>query len=237
MASEKMLFMRYQELKKLLNLDSSIKRIECFDISHTQGQSTVASCVVFDEHGPCKKSYRLFNIKNITPGDDYAAMEQAITRRFKRAQQDGIYPDVLVIDGGLGQWRVAQRILHELNINNVTIVGIAKGPERKAGLEKLIFGTQEISLPEHSPALHLLQHIRDESHRFALNAHRKKRHKASISSSLTNIPGIGVKRHQALLRRFGGLRELAAASVEEIAKVQGISLELANKIKMLLEKS
>ena len=232
MTSVKILLQRYHELKKLLNLAKPIRKMECFDISHTQGNSTVASCVVFDENGPCKKLYRYFNIKGVTLGDDYAAMEQALTRRFKRALQTLDFPDVLVIDGGLGQWRVAQRVLESLQISDITIVGIAKGPGRKAGLEKLIFGVepQEIVLPEHSPALHLLQHIRDESHRFALKAHRKKRLKVSLQSALTEIPGVGLKRAQALLMRFGSVRAISTATVEEIAKVKGVGLELARQI-------
>jgi excinuclease ABC subunit C len=231
--SKQILTTRYQALQDFLKLEHKIKRMECFDISHIQGQFTVASCVVFDNNGPCKKSYRSFNIQNITPGDDCAAMQQALTRHFKRLSENAVeYPDVLVIDGGIGQWRVAHAVLENLNINKICIVGISKGPTRKAGLEKLIVGDSQqlLTLPEHSPALHLLQHIRDESHRFAITAHRKKRNKASISSSLISIPGIGKKRYQALLLRFGGLRELALASVDEIAKVRGISAELAQNI-------
>lgn len=223
---------RVQDLQVLLKLSKPITRMECFDISHTQGQATVASCVVFDAQGPCKSAYRRFNIENITPGDDYAAMEQALTRHFKQLLEKQDLPDVLVIDGGKGQVAVAQRVLASLNGSVVTVVGIAKGPTRKAGWEKLILATQttETTLAADSPALHLLQHIRDEAHRFAISAHRKKRQKASLESSLESIEGVGPKRRQALLRRFGGLRELAKASVEEIAKVQGVSKQLAAKI-------
>ncbi|KTD21526.1 excinuclease ABC subunit [Legionella lansingensis] len=223
---------RYEALAELLQRKEAIQRMECFDISHTQGKATVASCVVFDAEGPRRSDYRRFNIHDITPGDDYAAMEQAITRRFKRLLQEQRLPDVLVIDGGKGQVTVAKRILEALQITTITLLGIAKGPERKAGWERLILLTQEreISLPADSPALHLLQHIRDEAHRFAITAHRKKRQHATLESSLETIEGVGPKRRQALLRRFGGLRELARASITEIIKVSGINEELAKRI-------
>ena len=222
---------RYRALCLLIHKPYPIIRMECFDISHTQGESTIASCVVFDERGPCKRDYRQFNITDITPGDDYAAMEQAITRRLKRVAQEGRLPDVLIVDGGKGQMTVARRVFTALGIDGVTLVGIAKGPDRKAGLERLIIGDDsEITLQADSPALHLLQHIRDEAHRFAITAHRKKRQKISFESSLDSIEGIGTKRRQALLGRFGGIRELAKASIEEISKVQGISYSLAERI-------
>lgn len=223
---------RYRALCALIHRPYPVSRMECFDISHTQGDSTIASCVVFDEQGPCKREYRRFNITGITPGDDYAAMEQVITRRLKRLAQDDRLPDVLIVDGGKGQMTVARRVFAVLGIYGVTLVGIAKGPDRKAGLERLIIGdgSQEITLPADSPALHLLQHIRDEAHRFAITAHRKKRQKVSFESSLDSIEGIGAKRRQALLGRFGGLRELSKAPVEEIAKVHGISHDLAERI-------
>jgi excinuclease ABC subunit C len=223
---------RYEALQQLLSLTKPIARMECFDISHTQGEATVASCVVFDEEGPCTSQYRRFNIQGITPGDDYAAMEQVISRRFKRLVEAQSLPDLLIIDGGKGQVGVAKRILSSLNVSNVTLLGIAKGPSRKAGLEKLILVNEqrEFTLPEDSKALHLLQHIRDEAHRFAITAHRKKRHKAGIESTLEQVEGVGAKRRQALLRRFGGLRDLAKASCEEIMKVSGISERLAKRI-------
>jgi excinuclease ABC subunit C len=223
---------RYQALEQLLSLDKPIGRMECFDISHTQGEATIASCVVFDEEGPCPSEYRRFNIEGITGGDDYAAMEQAITRRFKRLLETQSLPDVLIIDGGMGQVGVAKRVLAALNISDLILLGIAKGPSRKAGWEKLILVNEEreFTLPEDSSALHLLQHIRDEAHRFAITAHRKKRQKARLESTLEDIEGVGAKRRQALLHRFGGLRELAKASLEEIGKVQGISKSLAERI-------
>jgi len=223
---------RYQALIQLLDLPNNIVRMECFDISHTQGQETIASCVVFDAQGPKKSEYRRFNIEGITPGDDYAAMEQAITRRFKRLVTEQNLPDILIIDGGKGQVGVAVRVLEALAVKNVTILGIAKGPDRKAGWERLILVTQniEITLPSDSPALHLLQHIRDEAHRFAITAHRKKRQKAGFESTLENIEGIGPKRRKALLQYFGGLRELAKAPADEIARVTGVNAELAHRI-------
>ncbi len=223
---------RYQALCSLINIPYPIKRMECFDISHTQGHATIASCVVFNEQGPSKRDYRQFNITGITPGDDYAAMEQAITRRLKRLAQENNLPDVLIVDGGKGQMSVASRVIHSLALERLTLVGIAKGADRKAGLERLIIGegTQEITLAADSPALHLLQHIRDEAHRFAITAHRKKRQKISLESSLERIDGVGAKRRQALLTRFGGLRELAQAPIEEIVKVKGISPKLAEQI-------
>lgn len=222
---------RYQALADFLQIDK-ISRMECFDISHTQGEATVASCVVFDEEGPYKKGYRRFNITNITPGDDYAAMEQVLSRRFKRLQEHHNFPDLLIIDGGKGQVAVAKRVLEALEVQGVLLLGIAKGPERKAGWEKLILATDnnELTLASDSPALHLLQQIRDEAHRFAITTHRKKRARARFESSLESIEGVGPKRRQALLRRFGGLRELAKAPLEEIAKVPGISRQLAERI-------
>ncbi|KTC85904.1 MULTISPECIES: excinuclease ABC subunit UvrC [Legionella] len=231
-ASSSTIRMRYLALAKLLQREVSILRMECFDISHTQGEETVASCVVFDAEGPRKTDYRRFNISGITPGDDYAALEQAITRRFKRLQQEQQLPDVLIIDGGKGQVAVAERVLESLQVEGVTLLGIAKGPDRKAGWERLILVAEdkELTLPSDSPALHLLQHIRDEAHRFAITSHRKKRQHASLDSSLESIEGVGPKRRQALLRRFGGLRELAKAPLSEIAKVNGINNELATRI-------
>lgn len=224
---------RYQALEDFLSMNRPIKRMECFDISHTRGEATVASCVVFDQNGPAKSQYRRFNIKGITPGDDYAAMEQALRRRYRRlTDNEQELPDLLIIDGGKGQVSVGVRVMEELGIDSIRLLGVAKGPERKAGWERLILADEvgERSLPEHSPALHLLQHIRDEAHRFAITTHRGQRQKARFESSLESIEGVGSKRRQALLRRFGGIRELAKASIEEIAKVEGISLKLAEKI-------
>lgn len=223
---------RYEALATLLHREAPIRRMECFDISHTQGEATVASCVVFDEQGPVKSQYRRFNIEGITAGDDYAAMEQAIGRRFKRLLSEQRLPDLLIVDGGKGQVNVAKRVLEGLGIDEVLLLGVAKGPDRKAGWERLIMVAEdkEITLPADSPALHLLQHIRDEAHRFAITGHRNKRQKARTDSTLESIEGVGPKRRQALLHRFGGIRELARASIEEITKVNGINTELAERI-------
>jgi excinuclease ABC subunit C len=222
--------LRFKALEEALSLSKPIERMECFDISHTQGEATVASNVVFLEDGPAPKAYRRFNIEGITPGDDYAAMKQALTRRFKHAAVDKVLPTLLIIDGGIGQVNIASHVLESLGITDVMILGIAKGPTRKAGLEHLIWADKSFSLPEDSKALHLIQHIRDEAHRFAITAHRKRRQKARVVSTLEQIEGIGAKRRHALLLRFGGMRELTRAPLEEIAKVQGISAALAKRI-------
>lgn len=222
-----------EALRQFLQIPQKIKRIECFDISHTQGNNTVASCVVFNENGPVKEEYRRYNIKTSDYGDDYKAMEEVLTRRFQRiAEKTHLLPDVVIVDGGKGQVSTAKKVLKNLNITNVCLLGIAKGITRKAGWEKIIMGNDnsEVTLPDDSLALHLLQMIRDEAHRFAITFHRKKRAKSSLKFSIEGIEGIGTKRRQALLKRFGGLRELANASIDEIAKVDGISKDLARKI-------
>jgi excinuclease ABC subunit C len=207
--------------------------MECFDISHTRGELTVASCVVFDGEGPRKSDYRRFNIDGITPGDDYAAMEQALTRRYKRVQKGEVpLPDILFIDGGKGQLGAVDAVLQELGVHGLTLVGVAKGPDRKAGAEQLwLPGARAPLLPgADSPAMHLVQQIRDEAHRFAITGHRQRRDKARRTSVLEEIPGVGPKRRQTLLRAFGGLRGLARAAPEDIARVDGISTELARGI-------
>ena len=224
---------RTDKLTQLLNLEIPIQRMECFDISHTSGEATVASCVVFDAEGPLTMDYRKFNITNITPGDDYAAMEQAITRRYTRVKkEDGKIPDIIFIDGGKGQVSKAQKVLEELQLNEPILIGIAKGPSRKAGLETLIIerGNKQLYLPHDSPALLLIQHIRDESHRFAITGHRQRRKKARNQSPLENIEGVGQKRRQNLLRHFGGLQGITSAGVEDLAKVNGINKNLAQKV-------
>jgi len=224
---------RLSALQAALELSESPKRMECFDISHSSGESTVASCVVFDDNGPLKSDYRRFNISGITGGDDYAAMQQALRRRYKRLKSgEGKLPDILFIDGGKGQLRMAEDVLAELDVNGVLLVGVAKGVTRKAGLESLFMAgrSDEIVLPPDSPALHLIQHIRDEAHRFAITSHRQARGKTRRTSPLESIPGVGPKRRRELLTFFGGIQEVERASAEEIAKVPGISKSMAEEI-------
>ncbi len=223
---------RFEALQEALELESMPGRLECFDISHSSGEATVASCVVFDTNGPLKSDYRRFNIEGITPGDDYAAMAQALNRRYTRIREgDGQLPDVLFIDGGKGQLHQAEQVLEELQITGVLLVGVAKGPGRKAGLESLfVSGGGEISLPPDNPGLHLIQHIRDESHRFAITAHRHRRGRKRTTSILESIPGVGPGRRRALLRHFGGVRQIQGASAEELAGVSGISRKMAEHI-------
>lgn len=214
-------------------MDELPARMECFDISHSSGEATVASCVVFDKNGPLKSDYRHFNIEGITPGDDYAAMHQALHRRYTRLKKgEGKLPDLLIIDGGKGQVTQAMEVLDELSISGVLVVGIAKGPTRKAGFEVLVSGDtgEESVLESDSGALHLLQHIRDEAHRFAITGHRARRGKARKRSVLEDIPGVGPKRRRELLRHFGGIQEIERASIEEIAKVSTISQTIAEEI-------
>lgn len=224
---------RFLSLQQELGCPELPKRLECFDISHTQGAQTVASCVVFDHEGPVKSDYRRFNIEGITAGDDYAAMHQAVLRRFRRLQQ-GEYPmpDILLIDGGKGQVAEAQKALAELEINNVMIVGVAKGPDRKAGMEKIILPNRELPVDVKSgaSALLLIQQIRDEAHRFAITGHRQRRGKAQRQSTLEEIPGLGPKRRQALLKQFGGLQGVTRAGVDALASIDGISRQLAQRI-------
>lgn len=223
---------RFEALQEALQLDAMPQRLECFDVSHSSGEATVASCVVFDTNGPLKSDYRRFNIDGITPGDDYAALSQALKRRYTRIKKgEGLLPDVLFIDGGKGQLHEAEKIMEELQIVGVTLVGVAKGPTRKAGLERLfVSGGPEIHLPPAHPGLHLIQHIRDESHRFAITAHRSRRGKKRTQSVLENIDGVGPKRRRALLRHFGGSKQVQSASMDEIARVESISEKLAEHI-------
>ncbi len=230
LASKNLIKTRYEALQAGLKMQAPILQMVCFDISHTQGTSTVASCVVFDREGPLKSAYRKLNIKDITPGDDYAAMAQAVSRYFKGLLRDNkLWPQLVIIDGGKGQVGVAKKALEALGGPKVIMIGVAKGVTRKAGLERLVLADtmQEMSFAPDSPELHLLQHIRDEAHRFAITSHRKKREKVTLSSALDNIPGVGEKRRLALLKRFGGMRELKRAPIEELAKVEGISQKLA----------
>ncbi|MEP1469801.1 MAG: excinuclease ABC subunit UvrC [Halieaceae bacterium] len=224
---------RLQALQDLLELPDQPRRMECFDISHSSGEATVASCVVFDQSGPRKSDYRKFNIEGITGGDDYAAMQQALERRYKRLKSgEGTIPDILFIDGGQGQVSQAMSVLKDLQIEGVEVIGVAKGTTRKAGFETLVDGKtgREQQLPGDSPALHLIQHIRDEAHRFAITGHRALRDKARRSSTLEGIQGVGAKRRRELLRHFGSAQAVANANVEELKKISGISATMAQQI-------
>lgn len=224
--------MRFADLQRVLALAKPIKRMECFDISHTMGEATVASCVVFDAEGPRSSDYRRFNIDGITPGDDYAAMHQALMRRYSKLDaNDERLPDVLFIDGGKGQLSQAIDVLATLGISSVQLVSIAKGEGRKPGLETLHFPDRApLNLDAQSPALHLTQHIRDEAHRFAITGHRARRAKARKTSTLEGIEGIGPARRRALIQHFGGLQEVLRASAHDLARVNGISESLAQSL-------
>ncbi len=233
LASNKSQHKRFDALQELLSFKEPIERMECFDISHTQGESTVGSCVVFGPDGPLNSQYRQFNIKNITKGDDYAAMSQVIRRRYTRlVKEDAKLPDLILIDGGKGQIGVAKKELDELQIMHIPILGVAKGPSRKPGLENLILALENktIDCDSASPALHLIQHIRDEAHRFAITAHRQRRQKTRNRSTLEDIEGIGNKRRQSLIKHFGGLQGVAKAGIDDLANVPGINKNLAQKI-------
>jgi len=236
-ATHASLLSRFEKLQEAFNLDEMPTRLECFDISHSMGEATVASCVVFNHEGANKSDYRRYNIKNITPGDDYAAMQQALMRRYRKKQDEDIkLPDILFIDGGKGQLSRAKLVVEELQLTNILVVGVAKGPTRKPGLENLIVAgclsdeDTEFILPSDSPALHLIQQIRDEAHRFAISGHRNQRKKARSRSALEDIDGLGPKRRQTLLTQFGGLREVAKAGIDDLIRVPGISKQLAKKI-------
>ncbi|MDH5517703.1 MAG: excinuclease ABC subunit UvrC [Gammaproteobacteria bacterium] len=223
---------RFDALQTLLHLDHIPTRLECFDISHTMGEATVASCVVFSPEGPLKSDYRRFNIEGIEPGDDYAAMKQALKRRYARIRKnEGKKPDILFIDGGKGQLSQAIEVMNELQIDDVLLIGVAKGEGRKAGLEKLVMtdGT-ELYPGQQSIALNLVLHVRDEAHRFAISGHRAKRQKARTTSQLEQIPGLGAKRRQSILKHFGGIQAVSKAGVEDLAKTPGISKNLAQLI-------
>ena len=220
-------------LRDALSLHAAPTRIECFDLSHTMGESAVASCVVFGPEGPIKADYRRFNIEGIAPGDDYGAMRQALTRRYRRVKRgEAPLPDLLMIDGGPGQLREAAEVLAELEIEQVPIVGIAKGADRRAGQERLFLEGQEVPtiLPADSPALHLVQRIRDEAHRFAITGHRQRRARTRRESLLESVPGLGPRKRRELLRQFGGLQGVTRAGIDDLTKIRGISRRLATAI-------
>jgi excinuclease ABC subunit C len=224
--------LRLEALRDVLTLPD-LKRIECFDISHTMGEATIASCVVYDDLAIRPQEYRRYNISGITPGDDYAAMKQALQKRYQKLQSgEGKRPDLILIDGGAGQLAMAIEVMAEFGLSDIALVGVAKGVERKAGLEQLLRPGVEkpLQLPPTHPALHLIQQVRDEAHRFAISGHRAKRGKARTTSSLEEIEGVGEKRRRNLLTHFGGLKGVQQASVEELARVEGVSPALAEKI-------
>jgi len=238
LALQQMMSRQASQEKRLLALQQTLQmpglnRIECFDISHTLGEATVASCVVYDNYAMRNNEYRRYNIEGITPGDDYAAMREALSRRYQKiASGEGQLPDLILIDGGKGQVTAAREALQELGISDANLLGVAKGEERKPGLEQLISPLLEkpLQLPSEHAALHLIQQIRDEAHRFAIQGHRSRRGKARTSSSLEDISGIGAKRRQRLLGRFGGLKGVLTASIEELQQTEGISRKLAEQI-------
>lgn len=239
LAAASNIYQRYEKLQSTLDLDELPERLECFDISHSSGEATVASCVVFNREGPLKSDYRRFNIENITPGDDYAAMEQALRRRYKRLQEgEGSLPDILFIDGGKGQLRIADAVLRELGVVGVTLVGVAKGTSRKPGLETLLLttGTGEREIIPEQGGLLLIQQIRDEAHRFAITGHRQRRDKKRHSSRLEGIEGVGPKRRRELLRFFGGVAAVEKASVADLMRVPSINRKVAETIYSTLHK-
>jgi excinuclease ABC subunit C len=224
---------RLSALQQTLELPETAQRIECFDVSHTMGEATVASCVVFDKSSMQKSDYRRYNVTGVEAGDDYGAMREALTRRYRKVVAgEGRMPDLVLVDGGKGQLTIATEVFAELGMSDVALMAVAKGEARKPGEEQLLLpGRPEpLALGADHPALHLIQQIRDEAHRFAIQGHRARRAKARNSSGLEKIPGIGAKRRQRLLASFGGLRGLLAASVDELARVEGISRTLAEKI-------
>jgi excinuclease ABC subunit C len=222
-----------EDLREAFDLEETPNRLECFDISHTGGTDTVASCVVFGVEGPLKSDYRRFNISGIQPGDDYAAMYQALTRRYKRVRDGEIVkPDVLLIDGGKGQLAEAAKVLEELGIGGITLIGVAKGADRRAGQEQLFLlgqNTPTILAPD-SRALHLIQRVRDEAHRFAIAGHRKKRAKRHSQSILETIPGLGPVKRRELLKQFGGLQGILRAGIDDFIQIRGLGRELAQVI-------
>jgi len=223
---------RLVSLQTVLDLKIIPCRIECFDISHSMGEATVASCVVFDKNGAVKSDYRRFNITGVTPGDDVAAMNQVLSRRFKRMQAENAkLPDLVLIDGGKTQLAAATAALMALGVNNVSLVGVSKGAGRKPGYETIhVTGRPPMHLAPDSQALHFIQQIRDEAHRFAITGHRARRDKSRQKSQLEGIAGVGATRRRELLRYFGGIQGVAHASLDELKKVPGISHSIAERI-------
>ena len=233
MASNATIRRQFEALGQILQLDTPPERLECFDISHTSGEATVGSCVVFNQAGPLKSDYRRFNLSPAAPGDDYAAMSEVLHRRYSRIKKGEVpMPDVLFVDGGKGQLAAAMKVLGELELDWLNVVGVAKGRSRKPGMEQLFLAGKStpIILPSDSPALHLIQQLRDEAHRFAITGHRQRRGKARVTSRLEEIAGLGPRRRQELLRQFGGLQGVRAAGVDDLVKVHGISRPLAERI-------
>jgi len=223
---------QFDALGEALELEAPPERLECFDVSHTSGEAT-ASCVVFNQAGPLKSDYRRFNLKPDAAGDDYAAMAEALRRRYARIRKGEVpVPDVLFVDGGKGQVSAAVSVLEELELDWIRVVGVAKGAARKAGMEQLILAGRNtpLILPPDSPVLHLIQQLRDEAHRFAITGHRQRRSKTRRTSRLEEIPGLGPKRRRELLRQFGGLQGVRGAGIDDLAKVSGISRALAERI-------
>jgi len=232
-AGQKSYLRRMDDLAKAFDCPDGVKLIECYDISHTQGAQTVASCVVFDVDGPNKKLYRRFNIEGVKAGDDYAAMDQVLRRRFTRLQSgEGTMPNMIVIDGGKGQLGKAIEVFSELGVVGVELVGVAKGATRKSGWERFFVGldNKEVMLDSSRPGFHLLQHIRDEAHRFAITGHKARRGKKMVESPLEEIPGVGPKRRKALLDHFGGYKGIERASAADLARVDGVSIKMADSI-------
>jgi excinuclease ABC subunit C len=223
---------RLAAMREALGLAASVQRIECFDISHTHGEATVAACVIYDHYRMRNSEYRRYNITGIRPGDDYAAMREVLQRRYEKvARGEGVIPDLILIDGGKGQVNAVKAVLGELGFADIELVGVAKGPERKPGLEELVLADgRALRLDKEHPGLHLIQQIRDEAHRFAITGHRQRRARQRVTSTLESISGIGSKRRRQLLERFGGLKGVQAASVEDLAQVDGISRTLAERI-------
>ncbi len=224
---------QFEALAELLQLEETPQIIECFDVSHTSGHKTVASCVVFGHEGAVKSRYRRYNLKGFEPGDDYAAMREVLSRRYRKLQkEEGHLPDLIVVDGGKGQLGIAIEVLAECGLSDIPLMGVAKGPSRRAGYEEWVLPVAPHSLqpgPE-SAASHLIQQVRDEAHRFAITGHRGRRQKAAVHSVLEDIAGVGAKRRRALLTHFGGIQGVRKAGVEELAGIPGINRQLANRI-------